>query len=488
MATADITIKGTDQSAGAVNSARENLKRLRQEKIQLNNETKVLNSTFNSFGSLVSSIGGGLLGGMVQQIESVVINTRKMEAGLKSSTTALLGIAAAGAAAGVALGSAIGDVIESKAEEKLKDQIKLKEIIQTAQMETLAIVNKEAAAQQAINNSIDARAQQLLRMKNISTGEFIKAADALNKLRETNRVAQVAQADQEIARRRSESNEIYMQAEKLVKEFDDKMRAMKLDADLRAIDKQIEVEQQARQMREQSARVDFEVEQQRQAESMQGFFQMVQARQELWNNSLLNMRDATYRFAAAAAFAISDGIGNAVANIATGAQSASEAFKEFGRSLIAMLVKTAVQLVVNSVLAVALQGAISAAATAMAAVVASAWAAPAALVSLATFGSNAAPATAALVSTVGVAQGLALGGKFHSGMDYVPAEGSYLLSRGERIIQPTANEALTEFLEGGGGGGQMINITLNLDGAPLYRAMGRASRDGRLNISAKAVS
>jgi len=37
----------------------------------------------------------------------------------------------------------------------------------------------------------------------------------------------------------------------------------------------------------------------------------------------------------------------------------------------------------------------------------------------------------------------------------------------------------------GGGGAQSVHVYL--DGDTLFRAMGRASRDGRLNISARGV-
>lgn len=35
----------------------------------------------------------------------------------------------------------------------------------------------------------------------------------------------------------------------------------------------------------------------------------------------------------------------------------------------------------------------------------------------------------------------------HGGLDFVPGEATYLLQRGERVLQPTANRALTEFLD-----------------------------------------
>ena len=48
---------------------------------------------------------------------------------------------------------------------------------------------------------------------------------------------------------------------------------------------------------------------------------------------------------------------------------------------------------------------------------------------------------------------LSLAGQFHSGSDNVASEGSYLLQKGERVVQPKANKKLTEFLDKGATGG-----------------------------------
>lgn len=79
----------------------------------------------------------------------------------------------------------------------------------------------------------------------------------------------------------------------------------------------------------------------------------------------------------------------------------------------------------------------------------------------------------------------------HSGLDFVPREEPYLLSRGERVIQPEANRDLTEMLEerkrGGGGFGQMLKVIVNLDGRAIANWAGQASRDGTLVIDARSV-
>lgn len=66
-------------------------------------------------------------------------------------------------------------------------------------------------------------------------------------------------------------------------------------------------------------------------------------------------------------------------------------------------------------------------------------------------------------------------GQAHAGMTNVPNEGTFLLDKGERVIQPEQNKDLTNFLAGGGGGGQ--NFTIQnmeihiLENATSYEAL-----------------
>lgn len=76
----------------------------------------------------------------------------------------------------------------------------------------------------------------------------------------------------------------------------------------------------------------------------------------------------------------------------------------------------------------------------------------------------------------------------HGGLDYVPTDATYLLQRGEAVIQANQNEALGEFLNRNAGPGTgNTTVVVNLDGRELFRSIGQASRDGRLVLSAKGV-
>lgn len=76
----------------------------------------------------------------------------------------------------------------------------------------------------------------------------------------------------------------------------------------------------------------------------------------------------------------------------------------------------------------------------------------------------AASATAAAGAVAAGGVGAGIGGAFHGGMDYVPAETSYLLDKGERVLSPNQNADLTSFLsEGGSSGGVVIqNLTIHV--------------------------
>lgn len=71
---------------------------------------------------------------------------------------------------------------------------------------------------------------------------------------------------------------------------------------------------------------------------------------------------------------------------------------------------------------------------------------------------NLATATAGAGAASGLGAGLA--GAFHSGVGYVPREGSFLLDKGERVLSRQQNQDLTSFLQsgsgGGGGGGSVV--------------------------------
>ena len=101
----------------------------------------------------------------------------------------------------------------------------------------------------------------------------------------------------------------------------------------------------------------------------------------------------------------------------------------------------------------------------------------------------AAAAAAAGAVQIGVIAASKPGGQAHGGLEYVPEESTFLLQRGERVIQPRQNAQLQDMLDrGGSGGGGATQVTIIMDGRTLFKAIGQASADGRLTINARAIA
>lgn len=216
---------------------------------------------------------------------------------------------------------------------------------------------------------------------------------------------------------------------------------------------------------------------------------------DLYTNSLFQVEAATQQFAAGVIRSFSDGFGNAIASIATGAQTAEEAFASLGKQMLGMLTKFVAQLVVNSLLAAVLQKTIATATLAAIAPIASGWAAAATAASIATLGgASSAGALVPPLMAANAAAGAAIAigaGAMHGGMDFVPAEQTFLLQKGERVIQPSQNVLLSEFLEewkAGRGGGQPTRIELHLDGQRIADWIYDGTRDGRVQVHPRGVN
>lgn len=73
----------------------------------------------------------------------------------------------------------------------------------------------------------------------------------------------------------------------------------------------------------------------------------------------------------------------------------------------------------------------------------------------------------------------------HAGATMIPEEATYLLKGGERVLAPEQNQDLTAFLSGNSGA--PTQVAIYLDGEMLGKGVGQLSRDGRLEISARAI-
>jgi len=107
--------------------------------------------------------------------------------------------------------------------------------------------------------------------------------------------------------------------------------------------------------------------------------------------------------------AIQTNLSGALVDMAMGTKSANAAFKDLGTSMVKVILDFMIQKLVASVLEKTLLAGTVAASSAAGAAVAAAWAPAAAMVSLASFGANAAPAAAAITSVNALSMGMAIG-------------------------------------------------------------------------------
>jgi len=91
---------------------------------------------------------------------------------------------------------------------------------------------------------------------------------------------------------------------------------------------------------------------------------------------------------------------------------------------------------------------------------AASYAPAAAFASLASFGANAVPASAGIATTFALTEGLALAGMAHDGIDEIPSEGTWLLDKGERVVDNRTNQDLKQYLNNSQSGGSAPIIYL----------------------------
>lgn len=215
---------------------------------------------------------------------------------------------------------------------------------------------------------------------------------------------------------------------------------------------------------------------------------------------LLSQQGLGYDMLTSAVDAFAGNASNAITGLLTGTMSVSDAMRSLGstilNSVINSLVQVGVEALKNFIIGQTMGAAAVAAGVGQAAALASAWAAPAALASLASFGANAAPAAAGITSTMGIAQGLALagarknGGPVSAGSMYRVGEGGapeLLQSGGKNYMIPgDGGKVISNAdLQTSGGGNIQVSVVFNdyTSGSHSYDA--QASQDGN-NLTIQA--
>jgi len=161
------------------------------------------------------------------------------------------------------------------------------------------------------------------------------------------------------------------------------------------------------------------------------------------------------------------GMSAAISDVILGVKSAKEAFADFGRLILKTIVDYVAQWIAFQILAKSLALIGVTFAVTQAAVVGAAWAPAAALASLATLGGNAAPASAAMTSTVALGNLLAVP-KFAEGSGPLKDDTLGLFNKREIVVPTTFSDAIRSgelSLSGGGQQQSSEGITFDFRGA-----------------------
>lgn len=110
---------------------------------------------------------------------------------------------------------------------------------------------------------------------------------------------------------------------------------------------------------------------------------------------------------------------------------------------------------------------------------------PANLAAMATVASQ----TASIISTI---QSVSLSGMAHSGIDNIPKEGTWLLDRGERVVDSRTNQDLKTFLSNQGknttpSGKQSVNVQIINNGNPAQAKVTSEEKDGNMQITVELL-
>ncbi len=163
---------------------------------------------------------------------------------------------------------------------------------------------------------------------------------------------------------------------------------------------------------------------------------------------------------------LQNGLATAFSDIITGAATAGEAFAAFGQTILKAIVDFIAQWIAFQILSRVFTTAATALGITTATTLAAAYAPAAAFASLASFGANAAPASAGIVSTVGLANVLAIP-KFAVGSGSVKDDTIGLFNKGEVIIPNSFSDAIRrgDLSLSGNKGTKNSGMTIDLRGS-----------------------
>lgn len=449
----EVEVRGSDKTGPALESAAARSRKL-------NAEVKTLGNTFNQFGALVSSVAGTNMGQLSNAIEQMVLVSKKMGTGLAGNRTAMLGFAASGATAAASLalaGTQIAAGFFEKIEAKAKSATDAWTAFTNAVKTRRDLIDPSGVAKRGINESASAEIDMINR-SSMSNPEKREAANQvkitrdlkLRMLAEKEDTEQRVEAEKLVAEHREKNWELYDAISEAKREKDKELSAarMKQEEDEWSLYEAIQEHKRAMRDADDKALMD-------QANKDADEAEEVWAKQR--KNGATTWRDNIKSFEGYTG-AVAGGLGQLASIMEQGGK------KQF---------KTAQALRYGEAVMSTASG------------IARCYA---------DYPLWLAIPMSAIVAAAGAAQIAAISGakgpQAHSGIDRVHEDSTFFLKQGEMVLDPGTSEEVRNAAVGraGGGGGGMTQVIIYLDGAKIAQAIGQMSRDGRLEISAKAIA
>lgn len=464
-----VEIVGKDSTRAAMASAAANLDRLQSRTAAATRQTAQLQTQMRGLGQVVQGVGNtaavfgqqhianaaGALATITMAGREATQAFSAMNGMLKRSLVGLAAIAGA---------VAIAKYMEMKeqAEDAVEATKTLANIAREAEIKHLSLANAVTGA---------------VRAENFRHKKALEQIDELEKRK----------ADASVVEAARQQEELRHNAEIFTMQMEEERKRADIKAQLADAEKDADVERYVDLMNTQTGILQA---------SLEGRREYIKQYQEFWMESHRTMSG----YIAEGLNRVAVGLSDAVTDVVMRTKDASTAFRDLakaiGRMFAQWVVNRAIAWVAEKTMAaigIGMAKAQLAAVAPIAAATAASWAPAATAALIGTYGAAASmgallpPVMAAnQVAASGMALSGAVMGMAHSGMDYVPREGSYILQQGEIVLDPGTSKELRQAALGGGGGG-VYHLTVNVGEMPLTKMLLQFSRDGRLTISEKAI-
>lgn len=446
----EISVKGNDQATQPIDRAAQATKKLRDD-------MKSLGGTVGNVGNIFSTFGASALGGLINQIEHGIKQTREFAGELEKSKIAVAGMAVAIGGTGFAIGDMIRKYIPFfNFHDKMETHIDQMSELEKITNEIIAARDPDLAQQREelrlIDERIEAnrRLQDTVANKLTGTGSLEQQQSALQRLREATLQKQedkeIQQFEASYARYEEWTDKVYNKLQELSDEEVYQLQQVDQAFDKRGADL-------------------LNFYQQDLLDKDQYFV----AEETLFTIHQKEMTKVQKAQADARKKILDEERRKNLQNIATGLDATASMFG----SLATLIQATGKK---NFELAQGFRYAEAVVHTA--AGIARAYADYTFPVS-AIIAATVAAAGAAQIATIASAKPP----QAHSGLTSVPETGTYLLKQEERVLAPEQNRDLTAFLNSGGGGGGSVMI----DGRRLGEVIYAMSKDGRVKIDGRAI-